>query len=501
MGRFYNWKCAIIASAGSCLYGYDSAIIASTLAQPGFNEYFTPTAKVAGAIGSSYYGGVIVGLLVVRFLADTYSRKYTLLFGGTLGLIGAIFQVAAREIGLFFAGRVLAGVSSGIMLTTVSIYQSEIAPPAVRGRMVAFQNMALCVAGLLASLVGFAGNFATNLSVQWRVPIAIQIVPAVAMISGVFFLPFSPRWLIMKGRNEEAKVVLQRLHDDNSDHMFWEREYLQISAQLALEMEEYRKEPWFHLLTNKSELKRTFLAICAMTSTQTSGATTVQVFQSVFYGGLGFSSRKTLAMAIVFQICLLAGGILNISTIDWFGRKLLFLTGLGVMTVLLAMFAAFSDRFAATGANGVAMVMIFIFVFGTTYLSTPYAYAAEVLPTKIRSLGLSIALFVGMGITVCFTQTAPIALSKIGWKFDLVFISCNVFFFLIFLVMCPETKGLSLEEINKKFGEVVVVELNEESQDDKGALSTEEKRSVNYESLAQPPILTTPRHYESVDEV
>lgn len=119
------------------------------------------------AIGSSYYAGVLLGLLMVRPLADGYSRKYTLLFGGVLGLIGAIFQVAAHEIGLFFAGRVVAGISSGIMLTTVSIYQSEIAPPAVRGRMVAFQNMSLCVAGLLASLVGFAGNFATNMSVQW----------------------------------------------------------------------------------------------------------------------------------------------------------------------------------------------------------------------------------------------------------------------------------------------------------------------------------------------
>ncbi len=87
------------------------------------------------------------------------------------------------------------------------------------------------------------------------------------------------------------------------------------------------------------------------------------------------------------------------------------------------------------------MVMIFIFVFGTTYLSTPYAYAAEVLPTKIRSLGMSIALFCGMGITVCFTQTAPIALGTIGWKFDLVFISCNVLFFFIFLFMCPEVSG------------------------------------------------------------
>lgn len=89
------------------------------------------------------------------------------------------------------------------------------------------------------------------------------------------------------------------------------------------------------------------------------------------------------------------------------------------------------------------MVMIFIFAFGSTYLSTPYAYAAEVLPTKIRSQGMSIALFCGMGITVCFTQTAPIALSAIGWKFNLVFICCNIFFFAIFWFFCPEVSSVT----------------------------------------------------------
>lgn len=119
------------------------------------------------AIGSSYYGGVLLGLLVVRIVSDMYSRKYTLLLGGVIGLVGAICQTAALQVSVFFVGRVIAGVSSGMLLATVAVYQSEIAPPAVRGRMVAFQNMSLCVAGLLAALVGYAGNFSSNLSVQW----------------------------------------------------------------------------------------------------------------------------------------------------------------------------------------------------------------------------------------------------------------------------------------------------------------------------------------------
>jgi len=284
--------------------------------------------------------------------------------------------------------------------------------------------------------------------------------------------------VVMKGRNEEAKAVLQRLHDDNRDHLFWEQEYLQISAQVQLEMEEKKQASWTHLWSNKSELKRTFLAICAMTSTQTSGATTVQVFQvrpsfrgqykpnalySVFYGGLGFDSRKILLMAIVFQICLLAGGILNISTIDWFGRKFLFPTGLGTMTVVLGMFAAFSERFTTTGESGECArlcrqsIADDRFSLGQCRRSNGHDIHFHVWrdlslhPLCIRGRGSSDQdslsghehrLICRDEITVCFTQTAPIALQHIGWRFDIVFIACNIFFFVIFWILCPEVSSV-----------------------------------------------------------
>lgn len=105
--------------------------------------------------------------MIVRLITDRFGRKYTLLLGGLVGLIGAVFQTAAHEVGLFLAGRIVAGISSAMLLTTVAIYQSEIAPPQIRGRMVAFQNMSLCIAGLLAAIVGLAGNYSSNLSLQW----------------------------------------------------------------------------------------------------------------------------------------------------------------------------------------------------------------------------------------------------------------------------------------------------------------------------------------------
>jgi MFS family permease len=119
------------------------------------------------AIGSIYFAGLIVGLFVVSALADRFGRKRTIQVGALVGLLGAIFQTAAVEIGLFFAGRVLAGVASGIMLTTVNVYQAEIAPPDLRGTMVAFQILTLMTAGTLASWIGYACNFSDNLQFQW----------------------------------------------------------------------------------------------------------------------------------------------------------------------------------------------------------------------------------------------------------------------------------------------------------------------------------------------
>jgi MFS family permease len=103
----------------------------------------------------------------VSLLADRFGRKRTIQVGGAIGLIGAILQTAATNLGMFFAGRVIAGIASGIMLTTVNVYQSEIAPPHLRGTMVGFQIVTLNIAGTLASWVGYGCNFSSNPAFSW----------------------------------------------------------------------------------------------------------------------------------------------------------------------------------------------------------------------------------------------------------------------------------------------------------------------------------------------
>ncbi|OQU97041.1 hypothetical protein CLAIMM_03044 [Cladophialophora immunda] len=424
MGRLYNWGCAMVAGSGSMLF-----------AQTGFIDYFRPSATVMGAIGSSYFGGVVVGLIIITIIAQKLGRKRSIQLGGLIGLVGAIMQTAAQDMAVFFVGRVVAGAASGIMLTTVNVYQSEIAPPAERGAMVAFQLLVLSGAGGLASWVGFACNFSSNVTFSWRFPIALQMLPAIFLIIGCFFIPFSPRWLISQDRHTEAQAVLKRLHDNHKDPLFWEKEYLQISAQLAEEAREKASSSWLHMLTNKREAKRILVAVAALTLLQTNGAQTIQVY----------------------QIILTVGCLVGLLLIDRIGRRLLLLGSFVILSICLGIFAGCTAKYQATGESsfgkgGVAIVMIFIFFFGSVS-GAPYAYAAEVLPTKNRAIGFAMGLFCSNAITIIFTQTAPMALEAITWKFNFVFICCNAFFFPIVCFFFPETKVLTLEEVNAAFGD------------------------------------------------
>lgn len=155
--------------------------------------------------------------------------------------------------------------------------------------------------------------------------------------------------VISKGRHSEAQAILKRLHDDHSDSNFWEKEYLQISAQLAVEQREKETSSWSHMFTDGKELRRLAVAVAALTSVQTNGAQIIQVYQAVLYKGLGFSTRQALLMSGVFGICNTAGGTTNLFLIDRIGRRKLFLTGLFILSVWLALFAASSAQYAKNG--------------------------------------------------------------------------------------------------------------------------------------------------------
>lgn len=174
----------------------------------------------------------------------------------------------------------------------------------------------------------------------------------------------------MRGRNEEARNVLKRLHDDRGDH-FWEKEYTQLVSQLEIERQETEGASFFHIFTNRKELFRASLAIVVLTACQTCGAQTILVFQvrrisaafsvscslltplqSVIYSSLGFSTSLVLLMACVFQAIVNLGGFFNMVAIDKYGRRPLMLIGLVLLSIFLGLFALCLAKFESTNNPG-----------------------------------------------------------------------------------------------------------------------------------------------------
>ncbi|CUA71938.1 High-affinity glucose transporter [Kluyveromyces lactis NRRL Y-1140] [Rhizoctonia solani] len=237
MGAFFNFFVATFAAIGSFLFGYDSGIIGSVISPnfKHFHEYFNnPNDDILGAVVSTFAGGCFFGAMVAGWLAGRVGRKRTIQAGSLVAILGCSLQTGAKNINFLLGGRVLAGIAIGILSMIIPLYQSEISPPKMRGFLTGMTQFMIGMGFLVANWVGYGCQYLNN-DGQWRIPLAIQVAPAVLLLLGMFFLPFSPRWLIEKGRDEEALRVVQLLHGNAQNAEFIKLEFAEMVEQIKYE--------------------------------------------------------------------------------------------------------------------------------------------------------------------------------------------------------------------------------------------------------------------------
>lgn len=209
-----HWALLIDSAIGSFLFGYDSGIVGSVIspAYVHFHDYFNaPSEGVLGAIVSLFAGGAFFGAIMAGYTADKIGRKRTIQLGSIIAIVGCTIQTAAVNVGMLIAGRFIAGWSIGVLSMIVPMYQAEISPPHARGLLSGWTQLMIGWGFFIANWVGYGCNF-INGDGQWRIPLGIQIIPAILLLFGMFVLPYSPRWLAKQGRHDEARSTLFRLH-------------------------------------------------------------------------------------------------------------------------------------------------------------------------------------------------------------------------------------------------------------------------------------------------
>ncbi|KAG9676726.1 quinate permease, partial [Aureobasidium melanogenum] len=477
----YNWRvyaCAAVASFASCMIGYDSAFIGTTIALPSFVKEFgfkkmkpEHLALIKANIVTVYQAGAFFGSLLAYASAYYLGRRKSLWVFVTVFMVGAGIMLAAKDGDLapIYAGRVLAGLGVGGSSMIVPIYISEISPPAVRGRLVGIYELGWQIGGL----VGFWINYAltetmTSSRRQWQIPFAVQLIPGGLLLIGSFWLKESPRWLYSKGRREEGLKNLCWIRKLESNDLYVVEEVASIDAALdhqASTMGMGFTAPFRAVAKSRAVQWRFFLGGMLFMWQNGSGINAINYYSPTVFKSIGITGTNT-----AFFTTGLFGVVKTVMTIIWIlflvdklGRRRLLMIGAAGGSVCMWIIGGYllgtdgKRNGTELGPGGIAAV--FFFYLWTTFYSpswngTPWVLNSEMFDPNTRSLGQASAAANNWFWNFIISRFTPQMFLNMGPS------GCGVYFFFASMMMAsivfvwfliPETKSIPLEAMDRLF--------------------------------------------------
>ncbi|QGI61528.1 hypothetical protein CEK26_005496 [Fusarium fujikuroi] len=433
-------------SLGAMSFGYASGVIGATVAQPSFVEYFelgtrSNATSLISAMNSLFFAGAAIFILTVPFFADKWGRKAAVAVSATVIIIAGAVLAGSVHVAQFIVFRFVSGAGTYMMISSVTLWMTEIAPPSIRGVLVGLVGASLLFGYSSSVWVGYGFYFFKS-SNAWRVPFVFQGLPSLLLLALLYWLPESPRWLMLQGRHEQARDTLLKLHTPEEVEV----EFLQIREQV--EIDKTLPSSYWAMFANRNNRKRTLIGMGTFASIQTSGI--------LIYGALGFGVETQLIYAAAWLTLGWGGGCLALFVVDRIPRPKFIGYGLLACQACLIIEAALVANFAGSDNKTalracVAMLFLFVFIYEFALDSAQFVYLGELFPTHIRAKGVSLGCGTLALMNVIWLSVAPTAFNSIGWKFYLCFIIPGCFCAAMILYYFPDTLGLPLEEINAIF--------------------------------------------------
>jgi SP family arabinose:H+ symporter-like MFS transporter len=422
----------IIASFGGLLFGFDTAVIAGTTGA--LTRTFGLSPLALGITVSSALWGTIVGAAFAGNLGDKIGRRACLRSLGLLYVITALGCAFAWGWYPLLCFRILGGLAIGGSSVISPTYIAEMALPRLRGRLVAAFQFNVVLGMLLAYLSNYFIGLGDFGGAEWRWKFGIAAVPAAGFYIALFFIPESPRWLVRKGRNQEALQILERNGDPQP-----ERELAKIANSMANENgpSGERVFQWrYHFPI--------FLAISIGMFNQLSGINAILYYLNSIFEKAGFDSISSDFQAVLIGITNLIAVTLAMTVIDRIGRRMLLLIGsVGTSVCLLGVATIF--RLHQYQGSLVLFLIGFIGFFSFSQGAVIWVYISEIFPNQVRAKGQSIGSVTHWFMNAVVSVVFPIVAATWGAAPFYFFAGITALQFFVVLIFYPETRGISLE--------------------------------------------------------
>ncbi|KAK8019504.1 H(+)/hexose cotransporter 1 [Apiospora arundinis] len=473
--EIFNWKIFYLTTSvafAGCAYGFDQGNIGGVLTLKSFRHAFgldvmskADADERAGNIAAMLAAGGSAGALIAAPCADFLGRKKSMILYGLLFLIGATMQEIAH-LGVFYAGRLIAGLAIGATSMLAPQYLGENSPKSVRGSLTTSYNLCIVLSLCLAFWVNYGISlWPTSSNLQWKLALAIQIIPGGCMFLMMFFVIDTPRGLISRGQRELGLKNLCELRNLPAEHPYVHQEYSEICAQVDAEQELSKGTNYWvvmkDIFTVRSNARRFFLATTLFVFHKFTGTDSLNYFAPEIFQMIGVKAGSlSLLTTGVYGLVKLATTIVYVTVIvDRVGRRKPLLIGATLQATAM-LYIALYVKFAKPNSTGgtpaggiIGIIWIYIYAFGWSFGHSvaPYITAAEIFPARIRSFSMSCCFFINWIVDYGITKATPIMMTKLGWGTFLLY-SILTYIGCVFIYFCfPEFKGRSIESMDDLF--------------------------------------------------
>ena len=440
----------LVSTFGGLLFGYDTGVINGALPYMSESDQLNLNSFTQGLVTSALLFGAAFGAVVGGRLADYNGRRKTILYLAILFFVSTIGCTISPNAAVMILCRFLLGLAVGGASVTVPTYLAEMSPAESRGKMVT-QNELMIVTGQLLAFTfnAIIGNMLGENPHVWRYMLPIAAIPAVFLFFGMLRVPESPRWLVSKGKNNEALTVLQKIRESKRA----KSELQEIES--AYEKEAKMEKATFKDLTTPWVRRVVFLGIGIAVVQQITGVNSIMYYGTEILKDAGFQTEAALIGNIGNGVISVLATFVGIWLLGKVGRRPMLITGLVGTTTALLLIGIFSLVFEGSAALPyivLALTITFLAFQQGAISPVTWLMLSEIFPLRLRGLGMGVTVFCLWGINFLVVLTFPVLLASIGLSTTFfVFVVLGIGAILFVKKFLPETKGLTLEELEQRF--------------------------------------------------